>query len=126
MKQIAAPLAADYAPYHTMPAFQFGFDDYQDGDNAAAGFHGAAGQAYDRGREFAMRCNRWASRPQLSSAQVATLETVIEALTDSEIDAGGDMAAIEGAIAGARRADAIGERAMEAIERALKDDGVVS
>jgi hypothetical protein len=125
-KQITAPLASDYAPYHTMSPFMDGFNDSMNSvllDHSAA-YGDVGGQAYDRGREFAMRCRRWASRPQLSAEQVDTLEGVITALDECQINAGEDRTAIEGAIAEARRADEVGERAMAAIARALNDNEV--
>lgn len=43
----------DYAPYHTFPEFHHGYFDYLDG--VLSELHGVAAQAYDRGREYAMR-----------------------------------------------------------------------
>ncbi len=57
-------LKAEYAPYHTMPEFQQGFDDYNMGE-LASDIGGVAGQAYDRGAEAAMRIARardWTAR----------------------------------------------------------------
>jgi hypothetical protein len=50
-------IAATYAPYHTMPAFQEGAEAYAKGryDNP---FQGVAAQAWDRGLEAAMRFAR--------------------------------------------------------------------
>lgn len=47
--------ASEYAPYHTMKEFQWGFSDYQNCTHTPVDPDSAAGQAYDRGAEFAMR-----------------------------------------------------------------------
>ncbi len=44
-----------YAPYHTFPEFELGFDAYVAGLVPAFDIPGVAGQAYDRGGECAMR-----------------------------------------------------------------------
>ncbi len=57
--------ATDYTPYHTFPEFQTGFGDYQAGKAWAMSRNGVAGQAYDRGCEFAMKLARardWADQ----------------------------------------------------------------
>ncbi len=51
-------LKAEYAPYHTFPEFQWGFDDYNDSQVRRTPLPGVAGQAYDRGAEAAMRIKR--------------------------------------------------------------------
>ena len=53
----------EYAPYHTMPEFQQGYDHYVAGirpllKGLCEPYSGVAGQAYDRGAEFAMRTER--------------------------------------------------------------------
>lgn len=56
-----AAIKAEYAPYHTMPAFTFGYDCYDLGIYES-GFTGVAAQAFDRGLEAAMqvaRAARW-------------------------------------------------------------------
>jgi hypothetical protein len=47
-----------YRPYHLWPAFEFGFNDYNDCRNRHFDSDTAAGQAYDRGAECAMRRSR--------------------------------------------------------------------
>jgi len=49
--------AAEYAPYHTMPAFWRGVRDYQFGAVCSTDL-GVHAQAYDRGAECAMRVER--------------------------------------------------------------------
>jgi hypothetical protein len=44
-----------YRPYHTMPEFKHGYDDYVAGRVPAWDIPNVAGQAYDRGAELAMR-----------------------------------------------------------------------
>ena len=45
-----------YAPYHTVPEFWDGFDDYNEGHlQHDHGHSGLGGQAYDRGVECATR-----------------------------------------------------------------------
>ena len=44
-----------YQPYHTMPAFAFGFRDYMECKFLDYGMEDVDGQAYDRGAECAMR-----------------------------------------------------------------------
>ncbi len=46
-----------YAPYHTMPEFKHGYDDYNE-CAPFADYENVAGQAYDRGAECAMRRGR--------------------------------------------------------------------
>ena len=48
-------LAREYAPYDRMPEFWQGFDDYNCGSDIHMRHDGVQGQAYDRGRECAMR-----------------------------------------------------------------------
>ena len=52
-------IAAEYAGYHTMPAFKAGVRDHDDfanhGDRRACSYSGVAEQAYDLGFEAAMR-----------------------------------------------------------------------
>jgi hypothetical protein len=51
-------LAHEYRPYHEMPAFQKGAEDYMDGNYAcpyAEPHQGLQAQAWDRGLECAMR-----------------------------------------------------------------------
>jgi hypothetical protein len=50
-------IAAEYAPYHTMQAFQLGAQDYMD-RAPLRDFPDVDGQAYDRGAEAAMRYTR--------------------------------------------------------------------
>jgi hypothetical protein len=50
------PTAEEYAPYHTMPEFLLGYHDYLKGQLRE--YEGVAGEAYDRGAEFAMRLCR--------------------------------------------------------------------
>jgi hypothetical protein len=52
------PDPTDYAPYHTLPAFDDGITAYMDGrhDNP---HDGVAAQAWDRGLEYAMRVVRF-------------------------------------------------------------------
>jgi len=45
--------AAEYAPYHRMAGFWYGVLDYRHGHRAE--YSGVEAQAYDRGRECAMR-----------------------------------------------------------------------
>jgi hypothetical protein len=56
------PTPEDYRPYHTLPAFNEGVDDYMAGrfDNPYDGNprQGLAAQAWDRGSEYAMRVIR--------------------------------------------------------------------
>ena len=47
-----------YAPYHTMPAFEVGYNDYGRFMNDHYGDGGVDQQAYDRGAECAMRHQR--------------------------------------------------------------------
>jgi hypothetical protein len=59
----ARPMPTDYAPYHTLPAFDEGIDDYMSGryDNPYTDPRdGLKAQAHDRGSEYAMRVRRWA------------------------------------------------------------------
>jgi hypothetical protein len=62
LEQIQRPMPADYAPYHTMPAFDEGIDDYMNGcfENPYDGKprEGVNAQAWDRGSEYAMRVVR--------------------------------------------------------------------
>ena len=52
-------IAAEYAPYHKMPEFLKGVDDYMDGAPVIEDWcSGVAQQAYDRGRNAAMRFTR--------------------------------------------------------------------
>jgi hypothetical protein len=52
-------MPADYAPYHVLPAFDEGIDDYMSGRfENPHGTTSVAAQAYDRGSEFAMRVIR--------------------------------------------------------------------
>jgi hypothetical protein len=51
-------LRAEYAPYHLMPEFQSGFDDYARDYPPAEYDSGVAQQAYDRGYECAMKVFR--------------------------------------------------------------------
>lgn len=55
---INQPHPTDYAPYHTLPAFDDGITDYIEGrhDNPHTG---VAAQAWDRGSEYAMRVVRF-------------------------------------------------------------------
>ena len=63
IEQTKRPMAADYAPYHQLPAFDEGIDDYMSGrfDNPYDGDprQGLAAQAWDRGSEYAMRVVRY-------------------------------------------------------------------
>jgi len=55
--------ADEYAPYHTMAAFRAGVDDYQ--TERWSEYRGFEAQAYDRGRECAMRVeqvNYWVAQ----------------------------------------------------------------
>jgi hypothetical protein len=52
-------IKAEYAPYHTHAAFDFGYDCYELGAYEH-GFTGVAGQAFDRGLEAAMKVQRLA------------------------------------------------------------------
>ena len=57
------PHPSEYAPYHTMKEFSDGINDYMEGlywQNAGK-YQGVAGQAYDRGTEYAMRVVRAAN-----------------------------------------------------------------
>jgi hypothetical protein len=51
------PMSTDYAPYHTLPAFDEGIEAYMSGrfENP---YRGVAAQAWDRGSEYAMRVVR--------------------------------------------------------------------
>jgi hypothetical protein len=49
-------VAHEYAPYHKLPEFKIGFDDYLAGRRQR--LDGVEGQAYDRGAECAMRVTR--------------------------------------------------------------------
>lgn len=55
------PERADYYPYDRFPAFNDGIAAYQHGDIASQphGTSSTSAQAYDRGMEYAMRCERW-------------------------------------------------------------------
>ncbi len=50
-------IEAEYAPYHTMVAFEVGFDTYIN-NWMSRDCDGVDGQAYDRGMECAMRVMR--------------------------------------------------------------------
>jgi hypothetical protein len=52
------PHPTDYAPYHTMSAFNEGITAYTEGRYNNP-FTGVAAQAWDRGLEYAMRVVRW-------------------------------------------------------------------
>lgn len=52
-----AAIKSTYAPYHTMPAFQFGYDCYAL-NIYKSGFTGVAAQAFDRGLDCAARVAR--------------------------------------------------------------------
>ena len=55
------PMPADYAPYHTFPAFDEGITAYTEGrfENPYSDpRQGVAAQAWDRGSEYAMRVTR--------------------------------------------------------------------
>lgn len=54
------PTPTEYAPYHTLPAFDQGISDYMEG--RMRHLDGVAGQAWDRGAEYAMRVIRWSDR----------------------------------------------------------------
>jgi hypothetical protein len=60
------PKATDYAPYHTFPAFKQGFDEYGTfflaSEKGPSFANGVDEQAYDRGREYAMRLRQWQHR----------------------------------------------------------------
>jgi hypothetical protein len=52
------PMPTDYAPYHTLPAFDEGINDYMSGrfENPHSDpRQGVAAQDWDRGSEYAMR-----------------------------------------------------------------------
>jgi hypothetical protein len=50
------PKRSDYAPYDTMPAFDFGIKCYNDGTHlTVTHLKGVDEQAFDRGCEYAMR-----------------------------------------------------------------------
>jgi hypothetical protein len=51
-------IAAEYAPYHTLPAFAKGAEDYMDSKFDCPFAGGVDGQAWDRGMEAAMRFTR--------------------------------------------------------------------
>jgi hypothetical protein len=51
-----------YRPYHLWPAFEFGFNDYNDYRDRHFDPGTPAGQAYDRGAECAMERGRPANR----------------------------------------------------------------
>jgi hypothetical protein len=50
-------IAAEYAPYHQLPAFAKGAEDYMDGVFESS-LTGVEAQAWDRGSEAAMRFTR--------------------------------------------------------------------
>jgi hypothetical protein len=54
------PKAEDYAPYHLYREFNEGYADYLYGSSTCP-YNGnsVAGQAWDRGMEYAMRLKRW-------------------------------------------------------------------
>jgi hypothetical protein len=62
---IKRPMPEDYRPYHTLPGFDQGIDDYMSGRfrNPYGGNprQGLAAQAWDRGSEYAMRVVHHAS-----------------------------------------------------------------
>jgi hypothetical protein len=53
------PMPSEYAPYHRMPEFKQGRQDY---GGKLREYENVQAQAYDRGLEFAMRLLRWRSR----------------------------------------------------------------
>jgi hypothetical protein len=56
------PVPTDYAPYHTLPAFNEGITDYMEwrfNNPYTASGDGVNAQAWDRGLEYAMRVVRW-------------------------------------------------------------------
>ena len=53
-KQTKTPHPTDYAPYHTLPAFDAGIDAYM-ANVLRNPFEGYEAQAFDRGAEYAMR-----------------------------------------------------------------------
>jgi hypothetical protein len=53
------PQPTDYAPYHTLPAFNDGIADYMEGRYDNPHDDGVAAQAWDRGSEYAMRVVRF-------------------------------------------------------------------
>jgi hypothetical protein len=62
------PMPTDYAPYHTLPAFDEGIDDYMSGqfENPYADPRdGVKAQAWDRGSKYCMRVIRWTDQQYL-------------------------------------------------------------
>ena len=58
------PMPEDYAPYHTMPAFDEGITAYMSGTHEnpySDPKQGLAAQAWDRGSEYAMRVVRYSN-----------------------------------------------------------------
>ncbi len=51
-------IKAEYAPYHKMDAFEHGFSDYNMRQSTTIPYRDVWAQAYDRGRECAMRVMR--------------------------------------------------------------------
>jgi hypothetical protein len=64
----AAAAAHRLAPYHTLPAFDEGIDDYMSGRSGnpyTDPRDGVKAQAHDRGLEYAMRVVRWTDQQYL-------------------------------------------------------------
>jgi hypothetical protein len=53
------PKPSIYAPYDKMPEFAQGYADYMAGKAPAFDIPGVAGQAYDRGANYAMKVETW-------------------------------------------------------------------
>jgi hypothetical protein len=69
------PRPEDYAPYHTMPAFNEGIDDYMSGryDNPYTDPRdGVKAQAHDRGSEYAMRVVRHRNKHRRNDSRAIT------------------------------------------------------
>jgi hypothetical protein len=62
------PMPEDYTPYHQLPTFDEGIEDYMSGryDNPYTDPRdGVKAQAWDRGSEYSMRVVRWTDQQYL-------------------------------------------------------------
>jgi hypothetical protein len=65
MTMLKRPLPEDYAPYHTYPAFNRGYNAYLKCNwDKPINLTGIDEQAYDRGAEYAMRVRQWSLAQQ--------------------------------------------------------------
>jgi len=70
-------LWAEYAPYHLMPEFEYGYDDYGSGSPPLESLGGIRQQAYDRGLECAMRAIRVDAKANTRASFIAARRKIM-------------------------------------------------